>query len=63
MALTVALLVGGGAYLSVSDLLQPAQQASASGPAVVHDLQTLENNSQVLDTLESMSGPSDSNGD
>lgn len=63
MALTVALLVGGGAYLSVSDLLQPSQQASASGPAVVHDLQTLENNSQVLDTLESMSGPSDSNGD
>lgn len=63
MALTVALLVGGGAYLSVSDLLQPAQQASASDPAVVHDLQTLENNSQVLDTLESMSGPSDSNGD
>lgn len=63
IALTVVLLVGGGAYLSVSDLLQPQQQASAGDPAVVHDLQTLENNSQVLDTLESMSAPSDNNGD
>jgi hypothetical protein len=63
MAMTVVLLVGGGAYLSISDLLQPPQQASAGNPAVVHDLQTLENNSQVLDTLESLSAPSDNDGD
>ncbi len=63
MALTMVLLVGGGAYLSISDLMQPPQQASAGNPAVVHDLQTLENNSQVLDTLENLSAPSDDNGD
>jgi hypothetical protein len=63
MALTVVLLVGGGAYLSISDLLQPQQRASAGDPAVVHDLQTLDNNAQVLDTLESLSAPSSNNGD
>jgi hypothetical protein len=59
----VVLLVGGGAYLSISDLLQPQQRASAGDPAVVHDLQTLDNNAQVLDTLESLSAPSSNNGD
>lgn len=60
MALTVMLLVGGGTYLSVSKLMQPPQQASDA--AVVHDLQTLDNNAQVLDTLESLSTPTN-NGD
>lgn len=59
LALTVMLLLGGGTYLSVSKLMQPPQQAS---DAVVHDLQTLDNNAQVLDTLENLSTPSD-NGD
>lgn len=55
MALTVMLLVGGGTYLSLSNLMQPPVQASNA--AVVHDLQTLDNNAQVLDTLESLSTP------
>lgn len=61
MALTVLLLVGGGTYLSVSNLVAPAPQPN-SDAAVVHDLQTLENNAQVLDTLESLSASPD-NGD
>lgn len=60
MALTIMLLLGGGTYLSLSRLMQPQQQASDA--AVVHDLQTLDNNAQVLDTLESLSAPSN-NGD
>lgn len=52
MALTVVLLVGGGTYLSINDPqpLQPTPQA-----AVVHDLQTLDSNAQVLDQMESLS--------
>jgi anti-sigma factor RsiW len=61
MALTVLLLVGGGSYLSVSNLMAPAPQPN-NDAAVVHDLQTLENNAQVLDTLESLSTAPD-NGD
>ncbi len=48
MALTVMLLVGGGTYLGVTDWMQPAQQPTQNA-AVVHDLQTLDNNAQVLD--------------
>jgi hypothetical protein len=56
MALTVLLLIGGGAYLDFY------WQAPAPPPqaAYVHDLQTLDNNSQLLDQLESLSG--DENG-
>jgi hypothetical protein len=56
MALTVMLLIGGGAYLDLY------WQAPAPPPqaAYVHDLQTLDNNSQLLDQLESLSG--DENG-
>ncbi|HEV2133066.1 MAG TPA: hypothetical protein VGR47_02275 [Terracidiphilus sp.] len=57
MALTILLLLGGGAYLELSDWNQavaPAPQA-----AVVHDLQTLENNAQLLDQLEALSSTSD----
>jgi len=52
MALTVMLLVGGGTYLSINNPqpLQPTPQA-----AVVHDLQTLDSNAQVLDQMESLS--------
>jgi hypothetical protein len=52
MALTVALLVGGGTYLSINDPqpVQPTPQA-----AVVHDLQVLDSNAQVLDQMEALS--------
>lgn len=56
ISLTVMLLLGGGTYLSVSKMMQPPP-ARASEAAVVHDLQTLDNNAQVLDTLESLSTP------
>jgi hypothetical protein len=58
MALSVMLLVGGGAYLGVSNLEPP--KGPPSEAAVVHDLQTLDNNAQLLDQLESLS---DNNGD
>jgi hypothetical protein len=61
MALTVVLLVGGGAYLDVADLDQSAQPAGPT--AVVHDLQTLDNNAQLLDQLETMSNTNTENGD
>jgi hypothetical protein len=61
MALTVMLLVGGGTYLGVTDwnhaALQPAQAT-----AVVHDLQLLDSNAQVLDQLDSLAS-NDQNGD
>jgi len=53
MALTVALLVGGGAYLGVTDWMQPAQTTNPN-TAVVHDLQILDNNAQVLDQMEAL---------
>ena len=53
MALTVMLLVGGGTYLGVSNWTQPAQPSTDT--AVVHDLQTLDSNAQLLDTLEDLS--------
>ena len=54
MAMTVMLLVGGGTYLRMSNWMQPARPANNEA-AVVHDLQTLDNNAQVLDTLENLS--------
>ncbi len=59
MALAVMLLVGGGAYLGVTDL---DQTANPTPTAVVHDLQTLDNNAQLLDQMEAMSTSND-NGD
>jgi hypothetical protein len=53
MALTVLLLLGGGAYLELSDWNQVV--APAKQTAVVHDLQTMENNAQLLDQLEALS--------
>jgi predicted anti-sigma-YlaC factor YlaD len=58
MALTVVVLVGGGAYLGLNDWDQPAVQPPAQA-AVVHDLQTLDNNAQLLDQLESLSSQND----
>lgn len=59
MAMTVVLLVGGGAYLGMTDWTEPAQPSPQA--AVVHDLQTLDSNAQVLDQMESLS--SNSTGD
>jgi hypothetical protein len=55
VALTVMLLVGGGTYLGVTDWMQPAQQPGQNA-AVVHDLQTLDSNAQVLDQMEALTG-------
>jgi anti-sigma factor RsiW len=60
IALTVMLLVGGGAYLGITDWMQPPQQ-SGRDAAVVHDLQTLDSNAQVLDQMEALT--SNQNGD
>jgi len=53
-ALTALLLIGGGAYLGVTNVERPVQQPSANA-SVVHDLQTLDSNKQVLDQLEAIS--------
>jgi hypothetical protein len=59
MALSVMLLLGGGTYLGLTNLEQPQ---APSGEAVVHDLQLLDNNAQLLDQLEQISENSN-NGD
>jgi hypothetical protein len=61
MALTVMLLIGGGTYLGVTDWMQPAQQPAGQA-AVVHDLQNLDSNAQVLDQMEALTG-NNGNGD
>jgi cytochrome c-type biogenesis protein CcmH/NrfG len=53
MALTFVLLVGGGAYLGVTNWDQP--QAAPRQAAVVHDLQIMDSNAQLLDQLEALS--------
>jgi hypothetical protein len=58
MALTALLVLGGGAYLGVTDWEQPTPAPGQA--AVVHDLQTLDSNAQLLDQLETISGNSDS---
>jgi hypothetical protein len=57
MALTVMLLLGGGTYLGISDWEQPL--AAPGHAAVVHDLQTMDNNAQLLDQLEALSSNND----
>ena len=59
MALTVMLLLGGGAYLDIAQWEQPAGPPDHA--AVVHDLQVLDNNSQLLDQLESISDNNNEN--
>ena len=55
MALTAVVLISGGAYLGLNDWNQPP----APPAAVVHDLQTLDNNAQLLDQLEALSSQND----
>jgi hypothetical protein len=53
MALTAVLLLGGGTYLGITNWNLPPVDAPRA--AVVHDLQLLDNNAQVLDQLEALS--------
>jgi cytochrome c-type biogenesis protein CcmH/NrfG len=53
MTMTFLLLVGGGAYLSVTNWDQPP--APEQTAVVVHDLQTMDSNAQLLDQLEALS--------
>ena len=53
MALTVLLLLGGGTYLGVTDWDRSAKPGTEA--YVVHDLQTLDSNAQVLDQMEALS--------
>jgi hypothetical protein len=59
MALTVVLLLGGGTYLGITNWDQPV--AAPPQAAVVHDLQLLDNNAQLLDQLEAISNNDNSN--
>jgi anti-sigma factor RsiW len=58
MALTAVLLVGGGAYLGITNWDQPP--AAPGQAAVVHDLQTMDSNAQLLDQLEDLSSNNES---
>lgn len=62
MALTMILLVGGGTYLGITNWDQPAPPPQPGDAAMVHDLETLATNAQLLDQLETISD-SDNNGD
>jgi len=57
MALTVVLLLGGGTYMSLSSNDQPPSPPAQA--AIVHDLQVLDNNAQLLDQLEALSSSDD----
>jgi hypothetical protein len=63
MALTVVLLLGGGAYLDLTVWNQTDKTQPQPNAYVVHDLQTLDSNAQVLDQMESLSSTDNSNGD
>ena len=59
LSLTVLLFVGGGAYM------QEYWRTVTTNPpqtAVVHDLQTLDNNAQLLDQMDQISGDSGDDG-
>jgi hypothetical protein len=60
MALTAVLLLGGGTYLGMTNWDQPP--APPTQAAVVHDLQVLDNNDQVLDQLETISSSDNNDG-
>jgi len=62
MAMTLMLLVGGGAYLGITNWEQSPPPPET---AVVHDLQTMDSNAQLLDQLEALSnnGNVDDNSD
>jgi hypothetical protein len=61
MALTLLLLLGGGTYLGMTDWTHTAQQPSQT--AVVHDLQLLDSNAQLLDQLESIADNNNQDGE
>jgi len=61
MALTVLLLIGGGTYLGMTDWTQTTQQPNQT--AVVHDLELLDSNAQVLDQLEAISDNNNQDGE
>jgi len=52
MALTIVLLLGGGAYLGMNNWEQP--QAPGQDAAVVHDLQLLDSNADLLDQMDAV---------
>lgn len=54
MALSVMVLLGGGAYLGLNNMDTPTVQPPVQA-AVVHDLQTMDSNAQLLDQLETLS--------
>ncbi len=56
MAMTLVLLVSGGVYFNSNDAgHQPTPENQPNQAAVVHDLQTLDTNAQLLDQLETLS--------
>jgi hypothetical protein len=57
MAMTILLVLGGGAYLGVTNWEQT--QPASHEAAVVGDLQTLDNNAQLLDQLENITDQPD----
>lgn len=57
LALTILLILGGGAYLGVTNWEQA--QSPSHEAAVVGDLETLDNNAQLLDQMENISTPAD----
>ena len=57
MAMTILLILGGGAYLGLTNWEQT--QAPSHQAAVVGDLETLENNAQLLDQLENITDQPD----
>ena len=57
MALTIVLILGGGAYLGVTNWEQQAPPSTDA--AVVGDLQTLDNNAQLLDQMENITDQPD----
>lgn len=57
MAMTILLLLGGGAYLGVTNWEQPTQPIHET--AVVQDLQLMDNNAQLLDQMETLSTTQD----
>jgi anti-sigma factor RsiW len=58
-ASTLLLLIGSGTYLGLTNWTRPAQPQTEA--TVVNDLQTMDNNAQVLDQLESLSNNEDGN--
>jgi hypothetical protein len=62
MALSVMLLIGGGTYVGITNLEQPAAPTGQAA-AVVNDLQTLDSNAKLLDQMEALSSPNGDNGE